>query len=535
MEVVNYLLFVSLYHTILMFSMATPDGFRPLLVSPDNPDFGEKCGILIYYPLQAQMLPQVTLGALAAGIEHRGQQGSGMVLRTNSTTHIETSPTKLGQFASFNTAIEGREVSWAMLHARYGTNGSFDSGNLQPCHAVTQEGDDVSVVHNGEFVQTEILPKVDGTPIGASDTYLFTQYLAGLPGSPDEKVLAALDTVNGAYSMGISIGDNLYVARDPQGIRPLFYGKRGEGENEAIIFASETIAFDRAGIAVIGEVPPGTILKLTPKGPQIIRQGEKTQGNFCDFELAYFENPQSRVPYSDDPLATTHPERWQKLEAFRERCGEALASEVDIPDADFVIGIPNSGVAVGVGFARAKGLPFIHAVTKISSEFGRLFMNDENMADIQAKVLKKLLFNSDPELWRDKVVVVADDSLVRGNVSKQIAELLRSFGVRAVHFVLGFPPVGHPCHLGVSMRQESELAAFRNNSDPTAIAQEIGADSVNYPSNRAFIQARLQGPIYMPDDPEDIFLINGGCGGCVTGRYPVEKDGTVHRPIRRLQ
>ena len=147
------------------------------------------------------------------------------------------------------------------------------------------------------------------------------------------------------------------------------------------------------------------------------------------------------------------------------------------------------------------------------------------MQKISKRILKKLTLNPDINIWRKAIVVVGDDSIVRGNVSERITKAILSLGAKEVHWVIGFPPVAHPCFLGVSMRSGEELIAHRFNSDPKKIAQAIGATSVNYISPKGFIQARkLSSNVKMPKDPRMIFLENGGCAGCITGMYPIERE-----------
>ena len=125
--------------------------------------------------------------------------------------------------------------------------------------------------------------------------------------------------------------------------------------------------------------------------------------------------------------------------------------------------------------------------------------------------------------------MIGDDSIVRGNVSKRLTQAIFTLGAKEIHWIVGFPPVAHPCHLGVSMRTEDELIAHHFNSDPKKIAEDIGATSVTYISPEGFIKARkLSTDIVKPENPKEIFLANGGCSGCITGLYPIAKDGTVY-------
>lgn len=101
-------------------------------------------------------------------------------------------------------------------------------------------------------------------------------------------------------------------------------------------------------------------------------------------------------------------------------------------------------------------------------------------------------------------------------------------GAKEVHWVIGFPPVKHPCHLGVSIRSEKELIAFKFDGDSKKIANEIGATSVNYISNKGFLMSRhVENKMISGEDLKEIYLKNGGCGGCLTGLWPIDKKGRI--------
>jgi len=151
-------------------------------------------------------------------------------------------------------------------------------------------------------------------------------------------------------------------------------------------------------------------------------------------------------------------------------------------------------------------------------------MRDDQKKQISQKVLGKLSLIPDLKAWKNKIVVLGDDSIVRGNVSKEITKAVFEAGAREVHWIIGFPPVSFPCHLGISIRTKEELiAASCQNSKE--IALKIGATSVNYISSVGFIKARkLFSKLKKAGQKERIFLENNGCGGCVTGNYPINKN-----------
>ncbi len=504
------------------------------IFNPEKP-LQERCGIVAIYNPTDNIAEQLNIALLAArGVWHRGQQGAGISMQTDSGIRKHTGTGSFEQvFSEEKIKDLQREGinTWTLVHCRYGTSGGYQPENLQPITVTTRENDIVSIVHNGEFVNTPQMEKSisQKLPEGASDTYLFAQLLANQKGNNwDERVLNALKEVNGAYSLAIGINNELYLARDQFGIRPLVIGKIGGGW----IAASETHALDKVGVAVTREIKRGEILKLNKDGMKTLQKGFDGKGNFCDFELAYFSRPDSLFPPHTGFDESNHPETWRSVLSFREACGRMLAIESPIPNATFAVGIPDSGTAVTTGYANQLQIPYRQVILRDHYDpngSSRLFQGDNAIEAIGGRVLGKLSIVADPEIWEDAIVVVGDDSIVRGNVSQKITASLFAQGAKEVHWISGFPQVRHPCHLGVSMRTQQELIAARNDGDSKKIAEEIGATSVHYISHVGFIKARLgYKNIVMPKNPREIFLANRGCGGCITGLYPISKEGVVY-------
>jgi len=306
----------------------------------------------------------------------------------------------------------------------------------------------------------------------------------------EHRLISALSQVAGAYSLLIGIDGKLFVTRDEMGIRPLILGQI----KDKWIVASETHALTKVGAVILREVKRGEIIRIDSSGMSVIKRGVEGSGHFCDFEWAYFGRPDSLLPTHEEEGTGRHPSDWLSISSFRERCGGILAREWPIPQASFVLGIPDSGMAVATGYATALKLPYRQAI--IRDHFDphgsqRLFMRDDQKKRIKNKVLGKLSLISDNYTWKDAVVVVGDDSIVRGNVASKITKAIFARGAKEVHWIIGFPPVAHPCYLGVSIRTKDELIAAKYKSDPKRIAKKIGATSVNYISHKGFIRARL--------------------------------------------
>jgi len=458
----------------------------------------------------------------AGGVQHRGQNGAGVVLKTKKELikYVGDGLLKEVFKEGINNGLDYK-CRWIMVHCRYGTNGNYDGDNLQPCVTKTKDGAEVCLVHNGEFVAIKKPNKK------ISDTPVFTQMLSEAKGKNwNEKILNTLDKVNGAYSLIIGIKNDLYLARDKFGFKPLILGQTKDGW----VVASETHALDKIGIETIRQLKRGEVIKISSKGLTVLREGLNSNGNFCDFEWAYFCRPDSMLPTREKDNDENKPDEWLSIGGFRERCGEIISEENPIK-ADFVVGVPDSGVAVATGYAKNLKLPYRQVIIRDHFDPNgdkRLFLGDSEMKSLSDKVLGKLCLVPDKKIWKDKVVVIGDDSLVRGTVSKKITNAIFKMGAKEVHWVIGFPPVKHPCHLGVSIRSEKELIAFKFDGDSKKIANEIGATSVNYISNKGFLMSRhVENKMISGEDLKEIYLKNGGCGGCLTGLWPIDKKGRI--------
>jgi len=481
------------------------------------------CGIIGLYFNKPQKAFPLALCA-AGGVQHRGQQGAGVAIKTKKDLIVTRSDGLLRQiFPSAVTSSFDVESKWILVHCRYGTFGDYDERNLQPC-IVKNKSSLAAIVHNGEFTSVNDLKKKLPVSLaeGISDTYVFSKFLENQKGKNwEEKLIKSLEKAKGAYSLIMGAEEEMFIARDNFGIRPLIIG---EIENGWII-ASETHALAKIHANIKKEVAPGEIIKISKEGLISLKKGVKKAGNFCDFEWAYFSRPDSLANTNEVQSLGNKPDLWLSFSNFRNRCGKILAKEFPIK-ADYVIGIPDSGLPVATGYAKALRLPYQQYIIRDHfDENGlfRLFMRDEQKKQIPQKVLGKLSLIPDSKIWKNKIVVLADDSIVRGNVSAEITKAVFQAGAREVHWIIGFPPVAFPCHLGVSIRTKEELIA-EISQDPKEIALKIGATSVNYISNGGFIKARkLFSRLKRPTQKERIFLENDGCGGCVTGIYPIEK------------
>jgi len=499
----------------------------------------DHCGIVaVYTPNPTPIIP-LALRA-AGGVQHRGQQGAGLAIFKNGSFLTYIRQGLLSEIFKEKLYFRKGEPRFrydektriVLVHTRYGTSGDWEETNLQPCVGITNSGERVVVIHNGEFIITDQLKRrVGKTPKGASDTFIFTQALAKMKGTSwEEKIVKTLSLFKGAFSLAIAVNDSLYLARDEFGIRPYVLGKLGNG---GFIAASETHALDKIGVSVLREIKRGQIIKISKHGLRVLKEGFNGPGAFCSFEWIYFGLPDSLFPTYERNDNGFYPRRWLSGAAFRERCGEIVAKEASVKNASFVVGVPDSGIPFATGLARGLKAPLVYGIKRDHYDpngLKRLFQGAD-LEKIGEKVLGKLSVIADPGIWKNKVVVLGDDSIVRGNVSREVTRTILSLGAKEVHWRVSRIN-RYFCYLGVSTRTNEELIGATYNLDLKKIAKDIGATSIASISNEGLIRAlRPSGPMIIPENQsKDIYLANGLCGGCVTGVYPYDRKGNSYQP-----
>ena len=268
--------------------------------------------------------------------------------------------------------------------------------------------------------------------------------------------------------------DRVVAFRDPHGLRPLALGvlepaaDDPSGERRYCV-ASESCAFDIIGAASCATSSPARWSRSARTVFRAVRSARASRRAFCVFEYIYFARPDSRM-------------NGHVLQVARGRMGEILWREAPV-EADLVIAVPDSGNAAARGLARAAGLPQDDGFVK-NRYVARTFIQPGQ--ELRKHGLR-LKFNPLPEVIAGKRLVVVDDSIVRGNTTRQIVQMLRDAGAAEVHMRISAPPIKHPCHYGIDMSTREEMIAHDRTSEE--VAAELGCDSLHYLS----LDGRLRG------------------------------------------
>src|SRR5205823_3933351 len=316
-----------------------------------------------------------------------------------------------------------------------------------------------------------------------SDTELIAALIANDPAPVEDAVANAMARLEGAFSVVALSEGKLIGFRDRHGFRPLCLGH----EDGHPMLASETSALDNVGAEVDRELAPGELVVIDEEGVHA-RQALETAGGgaLCIFEFFYLARPDSRLEGIE-------------VHGARVRMGERLAEEAPA-EADLVLPIPDSGTPAAIGFSRASGIPFSEGLIK-NRYVGRTFIQPDQGLREQGVKLK---FNPLAEVAGKRIVAV-DDSIVRGNTTRKIVQMLFEAGAAEVHIRVSAPPVISQCYYGIDFAEEDELIASSRTVEQ--IREHIGATSLAYLS--------LEGLQAATKRPESDL-----CRACLTRDYP---------------
>lgn len=466
----------------------------------DSDALHEECGVVgVWGHPSSAAVAYYALHAL----QHRGQEGAGIV--TSGLAASESPELRehkgLGLVSEvFAGALEGDRLTGetAIAHNRYSTSGEKSVRNVQPFRASFREGQ-IAVAHNGNLTNADVLRgelELRGSIFAtSSDTEVVLHLMAtsvGSSGGVARKAADALNRVEGAYSILILTKESLIAVRDPYGFRPLVMGElKVEGrERPALVFASESCALDIVEARLVREIEPGEMVVIDREGnvtncfpfPPVRRRA-------CVFEHIYFSKPSSVV-------------FGRSVYMSRFRFGELLATAAEVPVADAVVPVPESGVPAALGYAAASGIPFQQAIIR-SHYVGRTFIQPTQVArDIGVR----LKLSPVEALIRGRSVIVVDDSIVRGTTSKKIVRMLRESGAKEVHLRIACPPITGGCFYGVDTPDREKLLSHRMTDDEAC--EYVGADSL------AFLP--LESMHQFLGDEAPTF-----CDACFSGNYPV--------------
>ncbi|MHA1441488.1 MAG: amidophosphoribosyltransferase [Candidatus Heimdallarchaeota archaeon] len=435
-------------------------------------------------------------------LQHRGQSSAGITVVNKK--HMKTI-SDLGYVKDIfdKNTLASLKGKFGIGHVRYPTAGTDLSIGVQPFVMQTKQNK-LAIAFNGtianfEDVRDFLMEKGYRFSHG-TDTEVIGKLLDyGLESENGDRVKACkliMEKLDGAFSILITTNEGEIIAlRDPLGFKPLVYGKTKEGE---IVIASETIGLEILGAKLVDDVKPGEMLIVTEKQVKHKQLVKSEKAAHCMFEYVYFARPDAVM---DGITAYT----------AREEIGKALGKLFKERGftADIVVPIPDSGRISAIGFSKETGIEYSEALIR-NRYIGRTFIMPKQAAREEAVKLKLNIMST---LVKDKVVVLVDDSIVRGTTSKKIIKMVRDAGAKKVYFAISCPKLINPCFMGTDFPTGRELIACGRSDED--IAEIIGVDAIIYNTVPLLVDA-----IGFDKWPENNHL----CLACLTGEYPIHSE-----------
>ena len=443
---------------------------------------GERTNVAgsVYYGLYALM--------------HRGQESCGISVNDDGIFRSHKGTGLVNDVFTSQVLSSLGEGNMAIGHVRYGTLSTKGKENAEPV-VVNHVKGRLALATEGSLVNAAELRReleLRGMIFHSNSdaeiiSYIITSERLTAP-SIEEAVNRAMDRIKGGYCLLLMSPQKLIAARDENGLHPLCYGIRDNGQ---YVIASETCALDSAGATFVRELLPGEIVVFSKDGIKSIKDhcGKRPE-RMCVFEYLYTARPDSVIS-------------GKSVHAARKRAG-ALLAEAHPVEADVVVGVPDSGLDAALGYAERSGIPYGIGLIK-NKYIGRTFIAPGQ--DVREDKVK-IKLNPVSDTVKGKRVVLVDDSIVRGTTCARIVRLIRNAGATEVHLRSSAPPFMNPCYYGTDIDSCDSLIACHHTTEE--IAKIVGADTLGY--------LRL----------EDVTKLGegGGCEGyctaCFDGNYPTE-------------
>ena len=427
-------------------------------------------------------------------LQHRGQASCGIVVNDDGVFHTYKDSGLVNEVFSGNVlkALGCGQIS--VGNVRYGTSDTKDRINAEPI-VVNHSKGKLAISLDGKLVNAMELKQemeIQGSIFhtGNDAEIISAVIIKERIGSAsiEEAISKSMKKLKGAFSLLVMSPQKLIAVRDPNGMHPLCYGVRGDGE---YVISSESCALNSVGATLVRDIEPGEIVLFSKEGVRSIREHCNTKPErLCVFEYLYTARPDSVIAECSVHLA-------------RKRAGAMLARAIPV-EADVVIGAPDSGIDAAIGYAEESGIPYGLGLIK-NKYIGRTFIDPgQNLREDKVKI--KL--NPVSETIKGKRVVLVDDSIVRGTTMARVVKLLRDAGATEIHVRSSAPQFLNPCYYGTDIASKDVLIACNHTVEE--MAKIFGADSV------AFL------PV------EDVFKLaesgkcKGYCAACFNGEYPTE-------------
>lgn len=439
-------------------------------------------------------------------LQHRGQDAAGIATAEGRCLHLHKGNGLVKDvFDEAHMRLLAGRIG--IGHCRYPTAGSEGSDEAQPFYVNSPFG--IALAHNGNLINAEALRQqvfeLDRRNVNTqSDSEVllnvFAHELSLQPVLSADAVIEAVAGVHrrcvGGYAVvSVVLGLGLVAFRDPHGIRPLVLGRRDTAQGVEYAVASESVAFDILGFTRMRDVLPGECVVIAANGElraQICAEPRRHAP--CIFEYVYFARPDSLI---ED--VSVHKARMR----MGVKLGEKILRLRPDHDIDTVIPIPDTSRTSALELANVLGVKYREGFIK-NRYIGRTFIMPGQGERVKS-VRRKL--NPIPLEFKGRVVLLVDDSIVRGTTSRQIVQMARDAGARKVYLASAAPPVRYPNVYGIDMPAAEELIAHDRSDEQ--VQQLLGCDWLIY-QDIADLEAAVAGPNER---------LHGFDSSCFTGEY----------------
>lgn len=460
------------------------------------------CGVIGIYGTE-EVVRELYQGLLA--VQHRGQDAAG-IITFDGRFHVKKGNGLVRDIFSAEN-VQRLTGNIGIGHTRYPTVGGGRGEDAQPFFVNSPFG--IIMAHNGNVInyaelETFLSEKHCRHLNSDCDVEIilniFAQKLSELSSShlTPENVFSAVEEVykkaKGSYAVVAYIaGQGMVAFRDPYGIKPLVYGTRKHRGLNSYAIASETVSLNIMNYSDIKNIEAGEALFIDINKKIHTKKIAHCPHTPCLFEWVYFARPDSFINDVN-------------VYDCRVNLGRFLAEEIKKHnlDIDVIVPVPDSARDAAIEIARILDLKYREALVK-NRYIGRTFIMP---ADEERKTSVRQKFNPIPSELKGKNVLLIDDSIVRGNTSKTIIDMVRECGAKKVYFGSYSPPLRYPCVYGIDMQTKTEFVA--RNANPEQVAKRIGADKVIYQSLES-----LEKAVKMGNENLKEF-----CGACFSGTYP---------------
>ena len=474
----------------------------------------EHCGVIGVYSLNGKPIGERIVKGLEA-LQHRGQESWGIAVNGEP---ILKGMGLISKGAEDNArqilALKGNH---GIGHVRYSTRGATTIGNAHPIDI--QDGH-FAIAQNGTIANTEDIEplvskefKLQGT---TTDTQLaglrLLQHYRGAKNWTEAFKLLSKE-LSGSYSFVIlTANGEVLGARDEAGYRPLCIGY--DEVSNTYILASESCALQAMQADLVRDVDPGELVRLSKDGIESTKFAQESRHYHCPFEYTYFAHPSSKIDN-------------QYVYEARKELGRILAKKYPFK-ADVVVPVPDSARPAALGYSEVSGIPMEEGLMKDRyRRKGSLRSFIEPTHESREEIVRRIVVIKPVVEGRN--IIVIDDSIVRGTSSRSIVRSLKEAGAKKIYMVVTFPPIRHPCYMGIDFPTREELVAARVGDDHlsiseinTRVAKEIGVDEFGYND----IQGLSKGTGLKENEM---------CYACVTGVYLGLKKDPVLRTREEMK